>query len=503
MAHASDDKFTPEQMKEVERLRADHGFIGHPKAIGTLSIMQLCNGVGSSVVNAILIYFLIKKSPVGLGFSDSDASQLMSLFSTLLLLCGIVGSYVADRILGPRTSLRCARLASLVGYTMLALPFLGVYGYVGSQIVLCLGSMVAGRSTEALASKMYRKGDERSTAAFSMLYMLSNVAGIFAPIIVGTIADVFGYYASFAVAAVFALVALGVYVLTEKKFFGPVGLNPDDPVPPAKRNAFVLRLVLIIVVVLAIIGVLFATGVLSVKTFSNYVSTAAIFIPVVYFIYIFKSKKTSRAEARRLLGLIPLFLCNIFAMWVWTQCISILAVYTDKGVNRMFLGFEITPAAFQTWGCILAVSFGALTTLLWTKLGDRQPKAPTKLGLGTLLWAAGPAFMAIPFALNQGGKDSPLWLLIFWVLIMLGEAITSPAGYAAAAEVAPVAFTTQMMTVWSMSQSTGAALNTLSVNFYHEGGEVPYFLAIGGTTALLGVLVLVFSKKISGVMGLE
>lgn len=59
-----------------------------------------------------------------------------------------------------------------------------------------------------------------------------------------------------------------------------------------------------------------------------------------------------------------------------------------------------------------------------------------------------------------------------------------------------------MMTVWSMSQSTGAALSTLAVNFYHEGSEATYFLLIGGITCLVGLLVMVFAKKLEKGMGL-
>ena len=89
-----------------------------------------------------------------------------------------------------------------------------------------------------------------------------------------------------------------------------------------------------------------------------------------------------------------------------------------------------------------------------------------------------------------------------YVLIIFGEAITNAVGYSSASLVAPKAFTTQMMTVWSMSQSTGAALSTLAVNFYHEGSEANYFLMIGGITCVVGLLVMIFAKKIEKGMGL-
>ena len=263
-----------------------------------------------------------------------------------------------------------------------------------------------------------------------------------------------------------------------------------------------VRLVSIVVVVIAVVAVLFIAGVITINSFSNAVSTAAIFIPIVYLAYIIKSRKTTPAESGHVIAILPLFVCNAVAMWVWTQTMTIISIYSETSVNRNLFGFEITPAAFQTWGSFLAVAFGTLFVTLWTKLGSHQPSNAAKMGFSTIMYAAGPLLMILPFVLYPAGvKVSPLWILVFWVLIMIGEASGGPAGYAAASDVAPKAFATQMMTVWALSQSTGSALNSLSINFYHKGGEAPYFLFVGGLTLVIGVVVLIFSKKLTRAMG--
>ena len=82
---------------------------------------------------------------------------------------------------------------------------------------------------------------------------------------------------------------------------------------------------------------------------------------------------------------------------------------------------------------------------------------------------------------------------------MLGEGFTCPIGYSITAVAAPKAFMTQMMTIWSMSQSTGAALT----NFYKEGSEIPFFVAIGLGVCAVGAVVAIFSKKLAVGMGLD
>lgn len=110
-----------------EALRKQTAFLGQPKGVGTLSFMQLCNSFANYAMSAVLIYYLYANAPEGLGFSKANAAQLISLYSTVVVLTGIVGSFVCDRILGCRKSLFIARSLSFIGYVCLALP-LGVPG---------------------------------------------------------------------------------------------------------------------------------------------------------------------------------------------------------------------------------------------------------------------------------------------------------------------------------------------------------------------------------------
>ena len=67
-------EFTPEQQKEVKEIRAQHSFLGHPKGIGTLSFMQLCNSFASYGMSSILIYYLYTAvAEGGLGLPEADA----------------------------------------------------------------------------------------------------------------------------------------------------------------------------------------------------------------------------------------------------------------------------------------------------------------------------------------------------------------------------------------------------------------------------------------------
>lgn len=501
---ASEDTFTAEQKKEAHELRTQSAFLGHPKAIGTLSIMQLCNSFASYGMSAILVYYLYAEvSAGGLGMSQTDAAQLVSLYSAMSLLAGLVGSFVVDRILGARAGLRFARCCQAVAYVCLAVPGLGIAGYAASQVLLVFSTMLCGRSVEALMGKMYEMGDERRDGAFTISYTIANI-GAAVPAIVGAISVAAGYHAAFAVGAVAAVIGCAVYLTTEKSFFGPIGLDADDPLPADAQKKTLATIVACVVVFVAVIAFLFLNAVITVKQFASTMSTAAIFIPIVYLVFIMKSKKTSAEESKRVAALVPLYVCNCLAMLVWTQSTSVLAIYCETSVDLNLFGMTISPAAFQTVPAVLGIVFGLAASAIWVKMGDRQPSNPMKVGAGTCLWGLGPVFMCLPFLLFPSGvKVSPLWIIFFYVLIIAGEAMTSPTGYSAASIVAPTAFSTQMVTVWSLSQSTGAGLSTLVSQFYVEGAEVPYFLIMGGVTIAAGLVVAFMAKKLNHQMGMD
>lgn len=483
-------------------LKRQTSFLGQPKGVGTLSFMQLCNSFASYGMSAVLIYYLYTKAPDGLGFTKQNAAQLLSLYSGAVALTGIVGSYVCDRILGCRKSLFVARSFNLFGYICLALP-LGVAGYAMAMAFLAVGPMFGGRCLDALIGKFYDKTDGRRDSAFTISYVISNI-GAAAPVLSGIIAAAAGYRAAFALCAVFTLLSLILYAVTYKLFFGNIGIEPDDPLPDDRKRAFIIRMAVILVVVIAAFAALFISGVLSIPAFANGVSTASIFIPVVYFIYVYTSPKTEGYEKKKVLCLVPPFICNALTLLVWNQTISILAIFYEEKVNRVIFGVEVSAASFQTIPAVFAVIIGSILTMLWTRLGKKQPFGTTKMGIGTMLWGAGALIIAFLYVAFPGDiKINPLWILLFYAVLMLGEGLTSPVGYSITAVAAPKVFLTQMMTVWGMSMSTGAAFNTLVVNFYKEGSEIPFFLAIGGTVCAIGLIIAVFGKKLAQGMGLD
>ena len=501
---AQEIEYTPEELKQIEAIHADHSFMGHPKGVSALSVAHLCWTFSKYACSSILLYYLYTKvGDGGLGFNETEASQLISVYTTLSTLCALVGSIMADKVLGPRRALQVSRAGEALAYLFLALP-LGVAGYAISQVLLCFVAMVGGRSGEAMFGKMYEKEDKRRDGAFTIMYVFQNV-GAMVPFISGIVADAAGYNAAFALCSGAAAVGALSVILTDKVFFGPIGKYPDDPMPVDQRNKFLIKLVAVVAAILVIGGGILLSGAISLSEFLTGLSTITLFIPFIYFAYIAFSHKTQKSERAPLFALIPMFIGGVVTYLVWMQNVTVISQYIEKTIDRNIFGFVLSAPGYQTIPAILAIIFGSLYSLLWGKMGSKQPNAPAKMGMGSVLWGLGLLSMALPFMLYPNAPDgsvSSFWPVLFFVLIMLGEGMTIPSGFSAATAVAPKAFTTQMVSVWILSQSAGSSLAALIVNFYVPGQEAGYFIGVSAIPIVVGVLLVVLSGKLAHIMGL-
>jgi len=466
-----------EEQAQLEKLQNERCFIGHPFGIGIVSFKFFMTSLTSYGMSAILIYYFYATAPEGLGLTKVQASQMITLNSALGSIFSVIGSYMSDRVFGNRKAYRFVNFTGPFLYFLLAIPGLGMTGVIMQYALGNVNAMICGSSLYTLMGKLYAKGDKRRDGAFAITYVLSNI-GAMSPIVAGTLAKVAGYHFTFFVLGILGALGSLVYLLFEKRAFGPIGMEPDDPLPPAERKKAIMYLIVGTLAFGGFLAAIFLSGIATIANFSNTVSTITLFLPAGYFVFMYKSKKTTREEAHKLLYIIPMFIASSFAMMVWYQATTILAIYAETSVDLNFFGHEVSPTIYMTLQAIMAIVFGSIIT-----------------GLCTLI-------MILPFQLYAPGvKVSPFWLVAFYMVVIIGEGISYPAGSASASALAPAAFATQMMQTWSMSMTAGASLSNLASNFYKEGSETMYFLLIGGSTFLVGFIILLVSKKLAKEMG--
>ncbi len=138
---------------------------------------------------------------------------------------------------------------------------------------------------------------------------------------------------------------------------------------------------------------------------------------------------------------------------------------------------------------------------LWVKLGDRQPSTPQKFSLALIF--AGLSFIIMIFPAVFTGTESlvsPLWLVISFFLVVLGEFFYLLLDYPLQLNLLQLAFAAQMMSLWNLSNASAQAINAQVVRFYSVETEAIYFGAIGGIAILLGIGLMLLAPKLKKYM---
>jgi len=486
---------------EIVKSVPQNGFVGHPKGLFTLFFTEFWERFSYYGMRAILIFFMYYElHEGGLGLDRGTANSIMAIYGSMVYMSGILGGWIADRILGTRRTIFYGGVFIMFGHFLLALPG-GVSMLFVSMFFIVIGTGLLKPNISSIVGDMYAETDSRRDAGFSIFYMGINMGSFLAPLIVGTIGQKYNFHLGFGVAGIGMLVGLIIYKLTEKKYLGLAGLQVNNPLLPGERKKVFSRfgIIALLIIIAGAIGI--KTGVLTMNVFSLIITTLGIVIPTVFFIYMYRSEKTTKDEKSRILAYIPLFISAVMFWAIQEQGATILATFADSRTRLDIGGFHIQSSWFQSLNPLFVVTMAPLFAMLWLKWGDKQPSTPRKFAYALLFSGMSFVVMMLPAYLS-GGKDlvSPLWLVLSFFLVVVGELLLSPVGLSATTKLAPKAFAAQTMSLWFLTSAAAQAINAQLVKVYEVVSEFTYFGFLGSLSIFLGIIILVLSPIISKAM---
>lgn len=477
------------------------GFFGHPKGLFTLFFTEFWERFSYYGMRAILVFYMYYEvSKGGLGLDHTLALSIMSIYGSLVYMSGIIGGWIADRVLGTSKSVFYGGILIMLGHIALAIPGSFTMFFI-SMVLIVLGTGLLKPNVSSVVGELYSIKDGRRDAGFSIFYMGINLGAFLSPLIVGEIGMKVNFHLGFGLAAVGMFVGLILFVLTRKKSLGLAGTFVPNPLSSNEKK----RVALIVTATILLFGIFCAIGIpngfVTIDGFIAAIGVLGVGIPTIYFIVMYRSKKTTTEERSRLLAYIPLFIASVMFWSIQEQGSTILANYADTRTQLEIAGFHISPAWFQSLNPLFIITLAPLFALLWVKLGDRQPTIPRKFSFGLLF--AGLSFIVILLPAYLGGTDSlvnPLWLVLSYFICVLGELCLSPVGLSATTKLAPAAFSAQTMSLWFLSNSAAQALNAQIVKFYKPETEMLYFGTIGVVAIILGIALFLLAPKIQNYM---
>jgi POT family proton-dependent oligopeptide transporter len=123
-----------------------------------------------------------------------------------------------------------------------------------------------------------------------------------------------------------------------------------------------------------------------------------------------------------------------------------------------WVSWTIPATWFQNVNPIAILIFAPIFSVLWLKLDAMKlnPRTPVKFAIGLFLGAL--AFWIMTQASNAadgGNLVSPMWLVVVYVVLTLGELMLSPIGLSMITKLAPTKLVSVVMGLWMASFAAG------------------------------------------------
>ncbi|WP_344132253.1 peptide MFS transporter [Saccharopolyspora halophila] len=475
------------------------GFFGHPRGLLTLFFTEMWERFSYYGMRAILAYYLYYAvSEGGLAIPEPTALSVVGVYGASVYMTGILGGWLADRVLGAQRAVLYGGVIIMLGHLALALPG-GISAVLAGLILLVIGTGLLKPNVSGMVGGLYGPDDTRRDAGFSIYYMGINLGAFFAPFVVGTLGEKVSWHLGFGAAAVGMALGLIQYVLG-RKHLGSAGSAPVNPLPADQKGRVLGRAGGIVIAFVVVLVALVATGVMGLSGMVTVVSVISAVLPVVYFSVMLSSKQITKVERDRLLAYIPLFLATALFFLLFEQQPNTLANLAEADTDLNVLGFVFPASWFQSVNPLAIIVLAPVFAMLWVKMADKQPSTPQKF-VGGLVFV-GLAFLWVvlsKFAAG-GAEHLPLMLAVVFVIMTIGELMLSPVGLSVTTKLAPKVFASQTMGLYFLAPAMGQGVGAQVVKMYSVENQQTYFAILGVATIACAVLLLVASRSIKKYM---
>ncbi|MEO8922003.1 MAG: peptide MFS transporter [Caldimonas sp.] len=394
---------TVDAMPPARMGSSDRAFFGHPAGLGWLSFCELWERFSFYGMQALLVLYLTNylflpqnigkvagmdalrgliEHATGPRSPQQLASAVFGLYAGFVYLTPIFGGLLADRVLGrTRTVVIGASLMAL-GHFLMAFEA----SFLVAIVCLLIGVGCFKGNIAAQVGDLYAPGDKRRASAFQIFLLAVQIAVILAPIVCGTLGEKVAWHWGFGAAGVGMLIGLAVY-LTGRRWL------PPEPALGRKARAAEAR-----------------TGMTGAE----------------------------KGRLALLVVLLPVLMLSIVGN---QQYGNAFPLWSQKYMDLVLFGWQVPVTWLQSVDAVVSTvtMLASIAFWRWWAQRRREPDELTKMALGCLIAAGGPALIAIAAALVETTheKASLIWTLGYTIVNDLGFANILPVGLALYSRVAP------------------------------------------------------------------
>ncbi|MGB4192175.1 MAG: peptide MFS transporter [Rickettsiales bacterium] len=323
-------------------------------------------------MRALLVLYLTST----LGFADSRAYAIYSLFAAIGYGVPIFAGILADKFIGFQKTLIIGAIIMCLGH--LSMIFTGLdelYIYLGLSLIATGTGLFKGNITSLLGVIYQDQDGKKRDKAFSLFNVAVNIGSLMAALSCGYVAHRFGWHYGFGLAGIGMILGLIIF-LKYSYILGDNGIKPNQEksiksilgISPLFQS-----IVIAIIIFLASITLLYYE-----ETALKYLSLLGLLAFIMIGKVLYKCNSIERLNIISLL-VITLFLIGFVA--VEMQLGSLMNLFTTRNVNKIIFGYEVPVAMLQGLNPFFVIIFGSLFANIFAKFGYQAYMKRFALGL--------------------------------------------------------------------------------------------------------------------------
>ena len=414
-------------------MTAEKTWFGQPRGLTILFLTNMWELFSYYGMRTLLVYYMTKQ----LFFPQEKASLIYGSYVATAYFTPLLGGIAADRWLGKRRAVILGGSIMALGHFLMTFEALFYF----ALITIALGNGLFLPSLPSQINDLYTADDPRRGRAYNVYYVGLNLGAFLAPFVCGSLGELYGWHYGFGAAGVGMLSGLVIYLAGQK--YLPRETPPTNSVASAKAE--------------------------------------------------------NRDESSRpWLLLLGIAIAVTIFRGAYEQIGNTIPLWTDFGVDRSFGHFVIPMTWFQSLNPLLVITLTPLLLFYWRRkaAAGKETSARRKMAIGALI-VAGAYLLLVTVALLAGtSRANWFWLVLFFVVLTIGELYILPTGLGLFARLAPPRLGATTVASWFLTIFSGSILAGVVGTLWSRTSHHGFFLVLAGLAAAAAFLLWLLERPI-------
>ena len=400
-------------------------WFGQPRGLTVLFLTNMWEQFSYYGMRALLVYYMTKQ----LLISQGQSSVIYGAYTATAYFTPIIGGVIADRYLGKRRAVIIGASIMAAGHFMMAFETM----FYLALATIALGNGLFLPSLPSQINDLYKSGDPRRGWAYNVYYVGINIGGFLAPLICGTLGELYGWHYGFGAAGIGMVAGLLIYLSGQRY------LPPEPPRKPA--------------------------------------------VPV--------GPSKVHLGRETILALVAIALAVTVFRGAYEQVGNTVALWADAGVDRQAGAFVIPMTWFISLNPLFVIMMTPPLLAYWSRRAAQgHDQAPARrMALGALIVAAAYLMLAVAAWLSGSSAAPWAWLFAFFIIFTFGELFILPTGLGLFARLAPPGMGATTVAAWFLAIFSGSLAAGFVGTLWGDMSHAAFFGLLAGLATIAAILL--------------